>query len=286
MRPLPRGPAPARPRLPLHGLALVAIALATGLVALAKVLQPGHEAPLVPAEAALVPARTPVVSPPVAPAAALRIDRSVSQSPVATRAATPVITRSRTRYGAVHWRISRSVGLPWSGRLYNGVLLPAQGATFFTWDGVLGRSPNPEWRRNGTDTLVRTLLGVLAAYHRAHPGAARVGVGDLSRPSGGTFGSRYGGSGHVSHQNGLDADLYYPRLDGREAEPSRPGQIDHRLAQDLVNSFVRAGAQFVFVGPNTGLSGPSGTVQELAHHDDHLHVRILSPDRSLTAPGQ
>jgi hypothetical protein len=30
----------------------------------------------------------------------------------------------------------------------------------------------------------------------------------------------------------------------------------------------------VFVGPSLGLRGPPRVVQELAHHDDHLHVRI------------
>ena len=52
------------------------------------------------------------------------------------------------------------------------------------------------------------------------------------------------------------------------------GDIDHALAQDLVNRFVRAGAQFVFVGPHTGLHGPPGVVETLVYHDDHMHVRI------------
>jgi murein endopeptidase len=102
----------------------------------------------------------------------------------------------------------------------------------------------------------------------------RIGIGDLSRPGGGDFGVRYGRPGHVSHQNGLDADLYYPRLDRKERPPDRPAQIDRRLAQELVDRFVAAGAVKVFVGPNTGLTGPPDVVQALAHHDNHLHVRI------------
>jgi murein endopeptidase len=121
---------------------------------------------------------------------------------------------------------------------------------------------------------VRTLLAVVDAYAAAHPHAPRVGIGDLSRPHGGDFGPEFGGIGHASHQNGLDADVYYPRLDRRERAPRRVGQIDHRLAQDLVDRFVRAGAQIVFVGPNTGLHGLTGVVQVLVHHDDHLHVRL------------
>jgi murein endopeptidase len=81
--------------------------------------------------------------------------------------------------------------------------------------------------------------------------------------------------GHRSHQNGLDVDIYYPRRDRRERAPRNVGQVDQRLAQDLVDRFVAAGAHFVFVGTGTGLSGPPGVVQAIAHHDDHMHVRIV-----------
>ena len=172
---------------------------------------------------------------------------------------------------------SRAVGLPYAGRLVNGVQLPAQGVHFFTWDPVFERSPNRGWRRFGTDRLVRVLLEVAAAYRRANPGAPRVGIGDLSRPEGGDFGRRWGGRGHVSHQNGLDADVYYPRRDGRELAPATPAQIDRPLAQDLVDRFVAAVAVKVFVGPNTGLIGPPDVVQVLpANHDNHMHVRLRS----------
>jgi murein endopeptidase len=172
------------------------------------------------------------------------------------------------------WHRSRAIGLPYAGRLVAGVRLPREGVHFFTWDPVLRRSPDRPWRRFGTDRLVRTLLAVIDGYAAAHPHAPRVGIGDLSRPHGGDFGPRFGGIGHASHQSGLDADVYYPRRDRRERAPRSVGQIDHRLAQDLVNRFTRAGAQIVFVGPDTHLHGPSGVVQVLAHHDDHLHVRL------------
>lgn len=174
----------------------------------------------------------------------------------------------------VHWRTSIAVGLPWNGRLVRGVRLPSEGAHFFTWDPVLKRSPDRPWRRYGTDRLVRVLLRVVDEYAGAHPAAPRVGVGDLSRPRGGDFGLRYGWPGHVSHQNGLDVDVYYPRRDRSEGAPTRPVQIDGALAQDLVDRFVRAGAVRIFVGPRTGLSGPPSVVQVLGHHDNHLHVRI------------
>jgi protein MpaA len=169
----------------------------------------------------------------------------------------------------------RSVGLPWAGSLVGGVRLQAEGDHFFTWDHVRRRSPNRGWRRHGSPRLVKTLLGVLREYAAAHPDASRVGIGDLSRPSGGEFGRRFGGHGHASHQNGLDVDVYYPRLDRLE-RPARAGrQVDRRLARDLLDRFVAAGAAKVFVGPRTGLAGPPAVVEPLpAFHDDHMHVRL------------
>jgi hypothetical protein len=35
--------------------------------------------------------------------------------------------------------------------------------------------------------------------------------------------------------------------------------------------------QSVFVGTRTGLTGPRKVVQVLAHHNDHMHVRIFRP---------
>jgi murein endopeptidase len=174
----------------------------------------------------------------------------------------------------VRYRRSRAIGKPFAGRLVRGVRLPAEGRDFFTWDPVRRRSPDRWWRRFGHDRLIRTLLRVLRAHRRSFPDAPRVGVGDISRPHGGDFGPRYGGIGHGSHQNGLDVDVYYPRLDGYERAPTRVAQVDVELARDLVTRFVRAGARYVFVGPHTGLRGRRGVVQALAHHDDHLHVRL------------
>ena len=172
------------------------------------------------------------------------------------------------------WRRSRAIGRPNKGRLAGGVELPAVGTHFVTVDPVTGDGPSPGWRRHGTDRLVQVLLAVAEGHAATHPGAPRLVIGDLSRPRGGRFGPEHGGDGHRSHQNGLDADVYYPRRDGLERAPDRVAQVDRRLAQELVDRFVRAGAQYVFVGPGTGLHGPRKVVVVLGNHDDHLHVRI------------
>lgn len=118
------------------------------------------------------------------------------------------------------------------------------------------------------------MLRVARAYHARHPLRARLAIGDLSRPHGGDFGPQFGYIGHVSHQNGLDVDVYYPRADGRERAPRDASEIDRRLSQELLDRFVRAGAATVFIGPNTHLRGPAGVVAPLANHDNHMHVRI------------
>ena len=174
----------------------------------------------------------------------------------------------------IEWRHSTAVGLPEAGSLVRGVRLPPHGRSYFTWDPILKQRPDRPWRRWATDDLIRTVLGVLRDFHDAHPYAARIGVGDLSRPHGGDFGPEYGGIGHATHQNGLDADVYYPRLDGHERPPISVDQINNRLAQDLVDRFVRAGAVRIYVGPNTPLTGPPEIVTPLVLHDNHLHVRI------------
>ena len=174
---------------------------------------------------------------------------------------------------------SIAVGRPWHGSLEHGVQLPAAGTDFVTWDPVLGSSPNREWRRWGTDALILVLDTVTREFREAHPGVPPVLIADLSRPRGGPFGRRYGGLGHASHQNGLDADVMYPRRDGALLASRRPAEVDRALAQDLVDRFRAAGAVKLVVGPHLYLRGPRSIVVPLAHHDDHVHVRIANPTR-------
>jgi murein endopeptidase len=171
-------------------------------------------------------------------------------------------------------RHSLALGSPTHGRLVHGVEFPVAGPDHLTWDNVDTRVPNRGWRRWGTSELVRTVLTVLHEFRLAHPEAPRVLVGDLSREHGGPFGANFGGLGHFSHQNGRDVDIYYPRIDRLPRAPVRVEQIDHGLAADLVRRFVEAGAVKIYVGPHTALTGPRRIVQKLAHHDNHLHVRI------------
>ena len=100
----------------------------------------------------------------------------------------------------------------------------------------------------------------------------------LSTHGGPFYGRKYGGLGHGSHQNGLDVDVLMPRKDLCECASQSPTEVDAVHAQELVDAFVAAGAQYLFVSPvlyRRGLlRGPRGVVIPLRFHDDHIHVRI------------
>ena len=176
--------------------------------------------------------------------------------------------RHVVRYPAVHWRQGTSHGLPWSGSLAGGTQLPVEGRDWVTWNPVTDRSPNRPWRLFGNEHTIRTVISVIEAYRTAHPNAPRVVVGDISFKGGGTMDE------HLSHQNGLDVDVYYPRRDRTLRAPTSTAQIDHALAQDLLDRFVAAGAQMVFVGFSAGLHGPGGVVIPYPNHENHMHVRF------------
>jgi hypothetical protein len=174
-------------------------------------------------------------------------------------------------YPKVIWRHAVSLGLPYDGRLVDGTQLPIDGPAWVTWDPVTDSVPNQPDRLYGNQHTIKTIIAVTEAYHAAHPGAPRIVVGDISRTGGGPMDE------HVSHQNGLDVDVYYPRVDGTLRAPTQSDQIDTALAQDLLDRFVAAGARMIFVGFHAGLHGPSGVVIPYPNHEYHMHVRFPPP---------
>ena len=168
----------------------------------------------------------------------------------------------------VAWHQARSIGLPYGGSLLHGTQLPLKGESWVTWNPITDSRPNAAKRLYGNEHTIRTILSVSRAYRADHPHAARVVIGDISREGGGRM------DDHVSHQNGLDVDVYFPRRDRELRAPTTTAQIDHGLAQDLLDRFVAAGAQYVFIGYSTGLHGPSGVVVPWPGHEYHMHVRF------------
>ena len=172
----------------------------------------------------------------------------------------------------VEWREATSVGLQYAGRLEDGTQLPLEGPDWVTWNPVTDSTPNRPGRLFGHERTIRAILNVLAAYRAAHPEAPQVVIGDISFRDGGRMDQ------HVSHQNGLDVDVYYPRLDRRLRAPTTTRQVDRDLAQHLLDGFVAAGAKVVFVGFSTGLDGPRDVIVPYPNHENHMHVRFRLPD--------
>jgi len=173
---------------------------------------------------------------------------------------------------AIDWHHADSLGLPYDGSLIDGTQLPVRGPDWVTWDPVTDSSPNLPRRLYGNERTIRAIVAVTAAYRRAHPKAPRVVIGDISREGGGPMWDE-----HVSHQNGLDVDVYLPRLDRKLRAPVAEDQVNRRLAQDLVDRFVAAGAKVIFVGYGGGLHGPAGVVVPYPGHEYHMHVRFPRP---------
>ena len=208
------------------------------------------------------------------PSLTFRIDPQTRES-ARDPAATPTLKPSRAiptarsaTYPKIEWHNATSVGVWWSGSLIAGTQLPIEGANWVTWNPVTDSVPNAPRRLHGNERSIRTIISVIDAYRAENPRAPRVVVGDISYEGGGLM------DAHVSHQNGLDVDIYYPRLDGALRAPSSPEAVDRRLAQDLLDRFLDAGATMVFVGYRTGLHGPARVVVPYPRHENHMHVRF------------
>jgi murein endopeptidase len=205
------------------------------------------------------------------PSLTFRFDNGVIQALELAGPAPEHVHRKVAQDGAlpkVEWHRARSLGLPYGGSLVHGTQLPVKGADWVTWDPITDSRPNVPRRLYGNQHTIRTIISVTREYRAAHPHAARVVIGDISFEGGGPM------DDHLSHQNGLDVDVYFPRLDRTLRAPTMAGEIDHRLAQDLLERFVAAGAQMIFVGYSTGLHGPAGVVIPYPGHEYHMHVRF------------
>jgi hypothetical protein len=174
-------------------------------------------------------------------------------------------------FPAIRWARAHSHGRPYAGRLSSGTTLPVEGPDWVTWNPVADEVPNRSHRLHGHGRTIRAVLAVSAAYGAENQGAPRIVVGDISFPDGGPM------ELHRSHQNGLDVDVYYPRRDGVERAPVARRQIDRALTQELLDRFLAAGADVIFVGYSLGLVGPKDRMVPYPNHEDHMHVRFPPP---------
>lgn len=164
-----------------------------------------------------------------------------------------------------------------------------------------------EDRQHGALRMIDLLEQSAATIARLHPEGERLQIGDISNLAGGRL------SGHLSHQNGLDADLIFYRRNHREQRSLENGAFGESFVENgrvtenfdlernwmLMKLFVSSGrVNRIFLDQaikkayceKARKSGQLGdkltreTLHRLRHepaHDDHLHLRLNCPKNSL-----
>jgi penicillin-insensitive murein DD-endopeptidase len=185
--------------------------------------------------------------------------------------------------------LSRSIGLPGAGCVQGAVSLPRKDPSYVV--------VHPERKRDfGHPDLIVYLRAVAGAARKLKLGPLY--IGDLGQPRGGPT-----PTGHRSHQNGLDVDLWYgpparSSLLGKSATP--PSVVDlrtnkmlpawDRRAAGLVElAAARPSVDRIFVHPavkralcqDKAKRGPwLARVRPWWGHQDHFHVRLRCPGDS------
>jgi hypothetical protein len=104
------------------------------------------------------------------------------------------------------------------------------------------------------------------------------GVGDISLHGGGRF------PPHASHQNGLDVDVRYLRVDGARQPldlASGTSNFDRVKTQELIDLYFSLGAELIIVDPRSNLTGTGISYDSKGGHSNHFHVRFPDPDGFL-----
>lgn len=158
-------------------------------------------------------------------------------------------------------------------------------------------------RDRGYATYDMTQVVGIAASQLSHdyPDGERIQIGDVCAEHGGQL------AHHASHQNGLDADIAYMRVNHREQDPQvitgfdelfvKNGKITENFDQERVWDFVKAlhgtgrlvrifmdpvikatlCAYADSIGETEAQTDVLRRIRPLALHQDHMHVRITCP---------
>ena len=182
----------------------------------------------------------------------------------------------------------RAIGQPGSGCVQGAIALPLRGPGWMVM--------RPERHREfGHPLLLAYLRDLASRARREH--LSLLCVGDLGQPRGGPL-----PSGHRSHQNGLDVDIWY----GPPAKPPAPGQSpvaptvvdlrtgklrpawNSRVAHLIQAAASDASVDRIFVHPAIKRAlcqdkdrGPwLQRVRPWWGHHDHFHLRLRCPPDS------
>jgi penicillin-insensitive murein endopeptidase len=190
---------------------------------------------------------------------------------------------------------SEPVGTNDKGSLINGIAFPEAG------EGFIGmyRDTNHFW---GTSQIINMIETSAEVMEQKYPGRDRLQVEDIGLQAGGQI------DGHGSHQNGLDADIGYYKMDGIEHDPILKNQkyadpmvvngkvianFDVERNWEFVKTLHRNGdVQKIFmdillkqalcihakkIGDYKKYPQVLRSLRHVEGHKDHLHVRIRCP---------
>ena len=223
----------------------------------------------------------------------------------------PMGTRPRRQgppFAITQGSLNQAVGFYSHGSLVNASAFPLGG------DGFL-KILRPRNRKYGTFDI-RAVVEIAAAMLRHDfPGGERIQIGDVAQKLGGSI-------GHISHENGLDADIVYLRENHEEQAPNyiapTPTGFGELFVTDTGASIspnfdVERNWEFVKDLHSTGRIvrifmdsvikvtlcqyarriGEYDTetdvlrrIRPLSNHRDHMHVRITCPDNSPDCQAQ
>ncbi len=190
---------------------------------------------------------------------------------------------------------SEPVGYYSNGSIRNGVSIPDSGPGYMK----LFLHRNRAW---ATQEMIDMLIESAGAMDKKFPNMDRMQVGDISKNGGGDVTDL-----HSSHQNGLDVDLTYYRVNQIE---QRPNQIDGFAENMVVNNrisrnfdaarnweFIKklhesGNVQRIFVDPIIKkefcrqarmkrellrFDDVLKSIRPYPNHGDHMHVRLRCP---------
>ncbi len=190
---------------------------------------------------------------------------------------------------------SDPVGYYSNGSIRNSVKLPDSGPGYIK----LFLHRDRAW---GTQEMIDLLIHSAGAMNKKFPGMDRLQVGDVSKHDGGDVTDL-----HSSHQNGLDVDLTYYRVNLVEQRPSQINGfaenmvIRNRISKnfdgarnwEFIKKLHESGdVQRIFVDPviKKEICRQARLKKELvrfddilrsirpyANHADHMHVRLRCP---------
>ena len=193
---------------------------------------------------------------------------------------------------AFAYKITRSIGFPWNGRLENGVPFPRM------FSGYILRSKEHTYT---TPELIGALLDAIQGVRRDFPDTCDLYIGDFSKPRGGPWYPK-----HRSHQNGRDVDLGMYAKGNRQLHsfiPMNRTNLDVSKTWCLIKNLLATGmVEKIFVDKsiqkllykyalsqgydrqyldrlfyNVRHRYSHAIIRHVRGHRDHMHVRFHAP---------